>query len=90
MVAFSIGDQVIIRFGARADQLGTIIKSGPGNAYTVRAEDGSVHNFTEKGLARAQPEPAPSAAMGGKAPRGDNLSGQGEASPPRPRSRKAG
>ncbi len=52
MVRFVKGDQVIIRFGSRQDQKGTIVETRPANVYKVRAEDGSVHLFTEKGLAR--------------------------------------
>jgi hypothetical protein len=53
MVHFSAGDQVIIRFGRRQDQQGTIVECRPGHVYKVRAKDGSVHYFTDKGLARA-------------------------------------
>ena len=54
MVRFSNGDQVILRFGRRQDQQGTIIESRPGNLYKVQAADGSVHFFTDKGLARGR------------------------------------
>ena len=57
MVHFSAGDQVIIRFGRRQDQQGTVVECQPANVYKVRAQDGSVHFFSEKGLARAAETP---------------------------------
>jgi hypothetical protein len=51
MTRFAKGDQVIIRFGKRQGQPARIIESQPANVYKVRAEDGSVHFFSGKGIA---------------------------------------
>ena len=48
---FSVGERVIIRYGMQQGQKATIIASSrPGDAYRVRAEDGTVHFFSSKGL----------------------------------------
>jgi ribosomal protein L24 len=52
MTRFANGDRVIIRFGTRQGQQGKIIESQPAAVYQVRAEDGSVHFFSEQGLER--------------------------------------
>jgi hypothetical protein len=46
-----VGDPVIIRFGKQQGQKATILKSQPGDTYTVKIEDGSVLMFSGKGLA---------------------------------------
>jgi len=50
MAHFSVGDQVVIRFGRQQGQKARIVKSQPGDVYMVRIEDGSVLCFTGKGL----------------------------------------
>jgi ribosomal protein L24 len=50
MTHFSVGDQVVIRFGRQQGQRATILKSRPGDAYTVKVEDGSVRFYSGKGL----------------------------------------
>jgi len=51
MTHFSVGEQVIIRYGRHEGQKATIIlRSQPGDAYRVKVEDGSVLFFTSKGL----------------------------------------
>jgi len=49
-----VGDAVIIRFGKQQGQKATVLKSQPGDAYTVKLEDGSVLFFSGKGLAPAE------------------------------------
>jgi ribosomal protein L24 len=50
MTHFSVGDQVIVRFGRQQGQRATVLKSGPGDAYMVKVEDGSVRFYSGKGL----------------------------------------
>jgi hypothetical protein len=50
MTRFSVGDQVIIRYGRHQGQKGKIIKSPQADVYEVRIEDGSVVFFSGKGL----------------------------------------
>jgi hypothetical protein len=50
MARFSVGEQVIIRYGRDQGQKATIMKSQPGDAYKVKAEDGSILFFSGKGL----------------------------------------
>jgi hypothetical protein len=50
MKGFSVGDRVVIRFGARQGLKGSIIDTQPGHVYKVKVEDGSVLFFSEKGL----------------------------------------
>jgi hypothetical protein len=45
-----VGDPVIIRYGKQQGQKARILKSQPGDAYTVKVEDGSVLFFSGKGL----------------------------------------
>ena len=52
MTSYSVGDQVIIRFGERQGQAGKVITAQPLDVYKVRIEDGSVLFFIGKGLAR--------------------------------------
>ena len=55
MTRFSVGDQVIIRFGKQQGQVGIILKSRAGDSHTVRIEDGSILFFTGKGLELTEP-----------------------------------
>ena len=50
MARFSVGEQVIIRYGRHQGQRATIIKSRPSGACKVKLEDGIVLFFTSKGL----------------------------------------
>ena len=50
MARFSVGEQVIIRYGRHQGQKATIMKSQPEDAYKVKAEDGTVLFFVGKGL----------------------------------------
>ena len=54
MSNFSVGDQVIIRFGKQQGQKATILKSQPADAYIVKIEDGSVLFFSGKGLEKQE------------------------------------
>ena len=42
MTHFSVGEQVIIRYGKHEGQKATILRSQPDDAYRVKAEDGTV------------------------------------------------
>jgi hypothetical protein len=53
---FSRGEHVVIRYGRHQGQRATVIRTQPGNVYLVKAEDGSVLFFSDKGLAKAQDE----------------------------------
>jgi hypothetical protein len=50
MTRFSVGEQVIIRYGRHQGQKATVLKSLPDYSYRVKAEDGTVLFFTSKGL----------------------------------------
>jgi hypothetical protein len=50
MTIFSIGDQVLIRYGLQQGKKARIIKSRRPDAYMVRVEDGSVRFYSSKGL----------------------------------------
>jgi hypothetical protein len=50
MTSFSVGDEVIVRYGSHEGQKGKIIKSQQADVYEVRIEDGSVLFFSGKGL----------------------------------------
>ena len=50
MARFSVGEQVIIRYGKHQGQKATIMTSQSGDAYKVKAEDGTVLFFIGKGL----------------------------------------
>ncbi len=56
MTRFSVGDQVIIRYGQHQGRKATILQSQPAHVYKVKADDGSVLFFSDKGLER-QKEP---------------------------------
>jgi hypothetical protein len=59
MTHYCAGDQVVIRFGKRQGQLATIIAGQQANAYKVKAEDGWIVYYSEKGLERKKDEVAP-------------------------------
>jgi hypothetical protein len=50
MTRFSVGEQVIVRFGSHQGRKAEIIKNLRADAYKVRIEDGSVRFFSGKGL----------------------------------------
>jgi hypothetical protein len=52
MTSFSVGEQVVIRFGRQQGQKATIIKSQAPEVYLVKVQDGSVLFFSGKGLER--------------------------------------
>ena len=54
MTHFSVGDQVVIRFGKQQGQKATIIKQSEGDVYKVKVEDGSIRFFSSKGLEMGQ------------------------------------
>ena len=50
MTRFSVGEQVIIRYGRQQGHKATIIRSQLADVYVVRAEDGSIRSYSGKGL----------------------------------------
>ena len=50
MTGFSVGEQVVIRFGTRQGQRGKVLATQPGEVYQVKVEDGAVLLFSAKGL----------------------------------------
>lgn len=50
MTLFSVGDNVIVRFGIQQGQKGVVIGSQTAHVYKVRIEDGSVLYFSWQGL----------------------------------------
>jgi len=57
MTRFSVGEQVIIRYGLHQGQTAIILKSQSGDAYRVKAEDGTVLFYSGKGLAASSNKP---------------------------------
>jgi len=59
MTHYSVGEQVIIRYGKQQCQKATILKCRQPDTYMVKVADGSVRFFSSKGLEkdnkRAQP-----------------------------------
>lgn len=54
MTHFSVGDQVVIRFGMQQGQKATIIKNPQADSYKVKVEDGSIRYYSWKGLEKGQ------------------------------------
>jgi hypothetical protein len=52
MTSFSVGEQVVIRFGRQQGEKATIIKSRAAEVYEVKVLDGSILFFSGKGLQR--------------------------------------
>lgn len=50
MERFSVGDQVVIRYGTQQRQKGIIVKHQMADVYRVKLEDGSILFFSGKGL----------------------------------------
>jgi hypothetical protein len=58
MTHFSVGEQVIIRYGKHEGQKATVLRSQPDDAYRVKAEDATVLFFTSKGLKKERVQTA--------------------------------
>ena len=52
MTRFSVGEQVIIRYGRQQGQKATILKCQPAEVYEVKVKDGAILFFSGKGLER--------------------------------------
>jgi ribosomal protein L24 len=50
MTRFSVGDEVIIRFGKHQGQEASIIERQPADVYKVKVEDGYILFYSEEGL----------------------------------------
>ena len=50
MTHFSVGEQVIVRFGKHQGQMAKIIKRPQANVFQVKVEDGFILFFSGKGL----------------------------------------
>jgi hypothetical protein len=57
MTRFSVGDQVIVRWGREEGQRAKIMQSQPDDVYKVKVENGSVLFFSGKGLAKEEVQP---------------------------------
>ena len=57
MTQFSVGEQVIVRWGREQGQRARIIQSQPADVYKVKVENGSVLFFSGKGLAKEEVPP---------------------------------
>jgi hypothetical protein len=53
MTHFSVGDQVIIRYGRQQGQKAQIVKSIPADGYKVKTEKGTTLFYSAKGLEKA-------------------------------------
>jgi hypothetical protein len=58
MTRFSVGEQVIILYGRHQAQKATILRSQPGDAYKVKAEDGTILFYSSKGLEKERVQKA--------------------------------
>lgn len=54
MTHFSVGDQVVIRYGSQQGLKATIIKNPKTDAYKVKVEDGSIRYYSAIGLEMEQ------------------------------------
>jgi hypothetical protein len=50
MTHFSVGEQVVIRYGKQQGQKGKIIRTQLADVYEVKVLDGSILFFSSKGL----------------------------------------
>ena len=57
MPRFSVGEQVVVRFGRQQGQKATILKNQRADVYRVKIEDGSVLFFSGKGLEKQERPP---------------------------------
>jgi hypothetical protein len=53
MTHFSVGEQVIIRYGLKKSQKAKILRCTQPDSYMVKVDDGSVRFFSSKGLEKA-------------------------------------
>jgi len=56
MTHFSVGEQVIIRWGLHQGQKAKIIKTLLADGYKVKIQDGSIRFFSSKGLEKQKAE----------------------------------
>jgi hypothetical protein len=57
MTQFSVGEQVIVRWGREQGQRARIIQGQPADVYKVKVENGSILFFSGKGLAKEEVQP---------------------------------
>ncbi len=50
MTRFTVGDQVVIRYGKHQGHRATVLETQPADVYKVRAEDGFILYYSGKGL----------------------------------------
>ena len=50
MTHFSVGDQVVIRYGTQQGKTAKVLKSLPLDAYKVKFEDGFILFYSGKGI----------------------------------------
>jgi hypothetical protein len=80
MTHFSVGDQVIVRYGKHEGQQAVVMRCQLSDGYMVKVEDGSILFFSGKGLAanvEAVPMPSSSPGQLTAAPRPPKLHGEG-------------
>jgi hypothetical protein len=68
MRPFSVGEQVVVRYGAREGQPAEVVETQPAEVYKVRLTDGALLYYSEAGLGRPAadgPHPSPLAAGAG-------------------------
>jgi len=51
---YSVGDQVLIRYGRHQGHKGTILKRQPAEVYEMKGEDGVILFFSGEGLERVK------------------------------------
>jgi hypothetical protein len=59
MTHFSVGDRVLIRYGKHQGQKANILKRPEAHVYKVKAEDGFILYYSEKGLEKEGAYTAP-------------------------------
>ena len=52
MSLFSVGEQVVVRYGARQGQAAEVVERQPAEVYKVRLTDGALLFYGEGGLSR--------------------------------------
>jgi len=65
MAHFSVGDEVIIRFGKYQGQKVRVIEVQPADVYEVKVADGHILLYVEEGLEKEK-EGAPNTVCGGR------------------------
>jgi len=67
MTRYSVGDQVLIRYGRHQGHKGTILKRQPAEVYEIQGEDGATLFFSGEGLERVRERVSnPTEAVGGR------------------------